>query len=97
LQTVRVMVFNATFHNFQLYCGGVLLVEETEVPRENHWTAASHWQTLSHNVISSTPHHEQDLITTLMVIGTDCTDSCKSNYHTTTTTTTLYILWKKIY
>jgi hypothetical protein len=28
----------------------VLLVEETWVPDENHWTAASHWQTLSHNV-----------------------------------------------
>jgi len=26
----------------------------------------------------------------LMVIGTDCTGSCKSNYHTITTTTTLY-------
>jgi hypothetical protein len=31
-------------------------VEETEVPRENHWPAASHWLTLSHNVVSSTPH-----------------------------------------
>jgi hypothetical protein len=26
-------------------------------------------------------------LTTLVVIGTDCTDSCKSNYHTITTTT----------
>jgi len=26
-------------------------------------------------------------LTTLVVIGTDCTGSCKSNYHTTTTTT----------
>jgi hypothetical protein len=33
----------------------VLLVEEIGVPGENHWTAASHWQTLSHNVVSSTP------------------------------------------
>jgi hypothetical protein len=31
-------------------------VEETRVPRENHWPVASHWQTLSHNVILSTPH-----------------------------------------
>jgi hypothetical protein len=30
----------------------VLLVEETGVPRENLW------QTLSHNVVSSTPRHE---------------------------------------
>ena len=28
-------------------------------------------------------------ITTLVVIGTGCTGSCKSNYHTITTTTTL--------
>jgi hypothetical protein len=32
----------------------VLLVEETKVPRENHW------QTWSYNVVSSTPGHEQD-------------------------------------
>jgi hypothetical protein len=31
------------------------IVEETGVPGENHRPAASHWQTLSHNVISSTP------------------------------------------
>jgi hypothetical protein len=34
----------------------VLLVEETGVPGENHWPIASHWETLSHNVVSSTPH-----------------------------------------
>ena len=33
----------------------VLLVEETRVPGENHQPVASHWQTLSHNVVSSTP------------------------------------------
>jgi hypothetical protein len=31
-------------------------VEETGVPGENHWPVASHWQTVSHNVVSSTPH-----------------------------------------
>ena len=39
---------------FQLNRGGQFYVEETRVPRENHWPVASHWQTLSHNV-SSTP------------------------------------------
>ena len=34
----------------------VLLVEETRVPGENQWPATSHWQTLSHNVVSRTPH-----------------------------------------
>ena len=30
---------------FQLYRGGQCLVEETEVPGENHQAVASHWQT----------------------------------------------------
>jgi len=38
----------------------VLSVEETGVPGENHRPAVSHDQTLSHNVVSSTPRHEQD-------------------------------------
>jgi hypothetical protein len=48
------MVFNATFNNISVISwGSVLLLEETE---ENHLPVASHWQTLSHNVVSSTPH-----------------------------------------
>jgi hypothetical protein len=35
------------------------LIKESGVPGENHQSAASHWQTLSHNVVSSTPCHEQ--------------------------------------
>jgi hypothetical protein len=31
------------------------LVGETGVPRENHWPVASHWQALSHKVVSSMP------------------------------------------
>jgi hypothetical protein len=38
----------------------VLLVEETGVLGENYRSAASNWETLSYNVISSTPHHERD-------------------------------------
>ena len=30
-------------------------MEETGLPGENHQPVASHWQTLSHNVLSSTP------------------------------------------
>ena len=82
------MVFNATFNNISVILWqsailwqSVLLVEETGVPRENHRPVTSHWQTLSHNV-SSTTHHEWDSTTTLVVIGTDCIGSCKSNYHT---------------
>jgi hypothetical protein len=36
------------------------LVEETVVPGGNHRPVASHWQTWSHNVVSSTPRHERD-------------------------------------
>jgi hypothetical protein len=31
------------------------LVEETGVPGENHRPATSHWQTLSHNVVTTAP------------------------------------------
>jgi len=50
-----IMAFYATFNNISVISWrSVLLVEETGVPRENHWPVASHWQTLSHNVVSST-------------------------------------------
>ena len=39
--------FNATFNNIAVISWwSVLLVEETGVPKENHWHATSHWQTL---------------------------------------------------
>jgi hypothetical protein len=45
------MVFNATFKNISVISWwSVLLVEETG---ENHQPVVSHWQTLSHNVVSS--------------------------------------------
>ena len=47
------MVFNATFNTISVISWwSVLLVEETVVPGENHRPVASHWQTLSHNVVS---------------------------------------------
>ena len=33
----------------------VFLVDETRIPRENYRAVVSHWQTLSHNVVLSTP------------------------------------------
>ena len=48
--------FNATFNNISIILWrSVLLVQETGVPEENHQPAASHWQPLSHYVVSSTP------------------------------------------
>jgi hypothetical protein len=53
-----VMEFNATFNNISVISWRtVLYVEETGVPGENYQPAASHSQTLSHNVVSSTPRH----------------------------------------
>jgi hypothetical protein len=37
----------------------VLLVEETRVPGENDRLTTSHWQALSHNVVSSATRHER--------------------------------------
>ena len=54
----EVIVFNPTFSNISaISWWSVLLVEETGVFKENHCHVASHWQTLSHNVVSSTHHH----------------------------------------
>jgi hypothetical protein len=51
------MVFNATFNNISVLSWlSVSLMEETG---ENHRPVTSHWQTLSHNVVLSTPCHEQ--------------------------------------
>jgi len=48
------MVFNATFNNMSFISwSSVLLVHETG---ENRRPVVSHRQTLSHNVVSSTPN-----------------------------------------
>jgi hypothetical protein len=48
------MVFNPTFKNISgISWWSVLLLEETGVPGENYQPVVSHWQTLSHNVVSS--------------------------------------------
>jgi hypothetical protein len=50
------MVFSTTFNNISVISWqSVLLVQEIGVPGENHQPAASHWQTLSHNAVLSTP------------------------------------------
>ena len=58
---VIVMMFNATVINISaISWRSVLLMEERGVPRENHQPIASHWQTVSHNVVSSTHRHERN-------------------------------------
>jgi hypothetical protein len=58
---VWLMVFNTTFNNISaISWRSVLLLGETAVPGENRRSVASDWQTLSHNIVSSTPHHERN-------------------------------------
>ena len=59
---VRVMLLNANINNISaIWWRSVFsLVEETRIPGENNIPAASHWQSLSHNIVSNTPRHEWD-------------------------------------
>ena len=45
-------------------------------------TCRNHRHTLSHNDVISTLPSEPNLNSTLVMIGTDCTGYCKSNYYT---------------
>ena len=72
-------------------CGG-----NQSTQRENHGAVASHWQTWSHTfVMLYLVHHAwaEFKLTILVMISTDCTGTCKSNYHTITTTTPPLNLW----
>jgi hypothetical protein len=55
----RFMVLNATFNNISVISWRSVLMEEIAVLWKKHRSAASHWQTLSHNVVSNTPCHER--------------------------------------
>ena len=55
------MVFHTTFNNVSaISYWSVLLMVEAGIPDENNQPAANHCQTLSQNVVSSTPRHERD-------------------------------------
>ena len=81
ISRIRVMVFNATFNNISvILLRPVLLAEETSVLGENHRPAASHWQTLSQNFVSSTPRLSG--IRTLYEISTKtCWSNTKCKHH----------------
>jgi hypothetical protein len=54
-------MFNVIFNDILSYIVVLsLLMKEAEVPEENYWPTAIHWQTLSHNGASTTPRHERD-------------------------------------
>ena len=49
-------------------------MEETGVPGESYRPVASHWQTLSQNVLSSTPCHERGTLSlAISIFQTDTT------------------------
>ena len=80
------MMFNATFNNILvMWWQSGLLVEKTRVPRKNHRPAAGRRQTLSHNVVSSTP-----CLSVVQIHNVNSDRYCymgsyKSNCHTITT------------
>jgi hypothetical protein len=76
---VSVMVFNATFNNISVISWqSVLLVEYPEK------TTKKLYHIMLYQLHLAWAGFE---LTTLVVIGTDCIGSSKSNYHTITTTT----------
>jgi hypothetical protein len=83
----RVILYIGTFHNIlAISWRSVLLVEETRVPGENHNLPLTNFSPLC--CIKDTLSCASFEFTTLVVIGTDCTGGCKSNYYTITTMTT---------
>ena len=67
LQRFRFVVFNATFNNISVILWRAVLMVEVYVTGENHRLVTSPWQTLSHNVVSSTPRHVPDKLDHIML------------------------------
>ena len=84
--TCRFMMSNTTFNNITaISWRSVLLVEETEYPEKTTYMYL--WQVTDKLLYQVHLAMNGFKLTTLVVIGTDFTSSCKSNYHTITTMT----------
>ena len=77
------MVLNPTLNNISaIWWQPFLLVDDTGVPCENHWLAASYWQ--MYHIMLYQVYLAINRIRTQSING-DYTDSNKYNYHTITT------------
>ena len=77
------MVFNDTFNNISVISwSSVLLLEETGVPGEKPRSVANDWQSLSQNVVSSTPRLSGIRTHSLVVIDIDCIGNCNTHLFT---------------
>ena len=76
---------------YQLFRGGQFYWwKKPDYPKKTPDLSEVTDKLLAQNVVSSTPLHEWDSNSKLLVvIGTDSIGSCKSNYNTITTTTAL--------
>jgi hypothetical protein len=90
LKIINFIFFNVTFNNISAISWQSVLLKETAVPWENHRPVASHWQTLSRNVVSSTPRLS-GIRTCNISEDRHWLHICsyKSNYYTITTTPVL--------
>ena len=92
----RIMVFNTTFDNISaISWWSVLLMEETGVLSKKPTTRR---KSLTNFITQCSIEYTSPCTgiesTTLVVTGTDCTGSCKSNYHTITTKTAPELIGK---
>ena len=85
-------MLNTTFK----YISVTTFVVEIGVPREIQRTVASHWQTLSHNVLSSTPRHECGSNSQLKWWWATIAQVVVNSTGHTTTTAQVQLIWKVI-